>query len=479
MPGAFLSGLVRGLSTTGLVLQNNLGGTLAVANNGSFMFPTPVSIGAAWTVTVQTQPSNAPPCTVTNGSGTLTTNVSNIVVSCGRTLRVSTEGGGPVPGASAVLVGPTRTVQATADGAGVFTIGFPDNERPFSLTVAAPNYEAVSVVGLTTEFPEEVFIAPTAQAPNSTAPLTGTITGKSAPANRVSVDVYDGNTVTTTASLYNSFYSVVSPAPVQVIALEVSSTNVLLNWVASAPLSRTSTGQMFNVVMPSPPAPTVSTTLTVAPAATGLFTAAGLGSMSTGGFVAHYTGNSASALDGGSSYVLSGWSQGSGAVVSASGVDGALKPNRALYSRNGANTFLRLWVRDPFASTSNVIPAPEVTSVTSTGAALNALSGEGVATGFDTLELQITGSGVNDFTTYWRIYTAPGAPLTITSLPPLPAGFSPSTLGATGSLNALPIVIRFAEPTARPWQMPGSDSSFPYYSATAAGSRRLIASTWP
>jgi hypothetical protein len=79
-----VGGTVTGLSGSGLVLRNNGGNSLSVAANGSFTFTTPVASGAAYAVTVLTQPSNpAQTCTVSNGSGTVgAANVSNVAVNC-------------------------------------------------------------------------------------------------------------------------------------------------------------------------------------------------------------------------------------------------------------------------------------------------------------------------------------------------------------------------------------------------------------
>lgn len=79
-----VGGTVTGLSGTGLVLQNNLGDDRAIAADGSFTFATSVASGAAYSVTVKTQPS-APyqTCIVTNATGTIAAaNVTNVAVAC-------------------------------------------------------------------------------------------------------------------------------------------------------------------------------------------------------------------------------------------------------------------------------------------------------------------------------------------------------------------------------------------------------------
>ncbi len=93
-----IGGIVSGLSGSGLtnsvVLQNNGGDNLTVSTNGGFTFATKVSgcngstsasgvssTSCTYNVTVLTQPLGQT-CTVTNGSGTATGNVTNVVVNC-------------------------------------------------------------------------------------------------------------------------------------------------------------------------------------------------------------------------------------------------------------------------------------------------------------------------------------------------------------------------------------------------------------
>src|SRR6266581_4313909 len=77
-------GTVSGLSGTGLVLRNNGGNDFTVSANGTLTFSTAIASGAAYSVTVLTQPTNpSQSCTVTNGSGTVgSANVTNVAVSC-------------------------------------------------------------------------------------------------------------------------------------------------------------------------------------------------------------------------------------------------------------------------------------------------------------------------------------------------------------------------------------------------------------
>ncbi|MCB1158185.1 MAG: Ig-like domain-containing protein [Leptospiraceae bacterium] len=73
-----VGGTVSGLSGT-LILQNNGGDELTLTSDGSLTFTTGVS--SYYSVTAKTQPTGQT-CTVSNGNGTASANVSNISVSC-------------------------------------------------------------------------------------------------------------------------------------------------------------------------------------------------------------------------------------------------------------------------------------------------------------------------------------------------------------------------------------------------------------
>ena len=78
-----IGGSISGLTTGGLVLQNNGGDSLAVPVNAtSFDFATPVAFGGGYNVTVQTQPAGMT-CTVNHGTGSnVAAAVGNIGINC-------------------------------------------------------------------------------------------------------------------------------------------------------------------------------------------------------------------------------------------------------------------------------------------------------------------------------------------------------------------------------------------------------------
>ena len=79
-----VGGTVSGLTGSGLVLRNNGGDDLPVSTSGTFTFANKIAVGAAYVVTVSTQPANpTQTCVVTNGSGTMgSSNVTNVSVAC-------------------------------------------------------------------------------------------------------------------------------------------------------------------------------------------------------------------------------------------------------------------------------------------------------------------------------------------------------------------------------------------------------------
>jgi Kelch motif len=79
--GGTVSGLANG--STGLVLKNNATDALTISGNGAFTFKTTIVKGQAYSVSVTTPPSNpAENCTVVNGNGLATSNVTTVQVAC-------------------------------------------------------------------------------------------------------------------------------------------------------------------------------------------------------------------------------------------------------------------------------------------------------------------------------------------------------------------------------------------------------------
>ena len=134
-----VSGTVTGLAGTGLVLQNNGGDDQLISGDGTFTFATPVASGAAYAVTVLSNPTNPNQvCTVTNGGGTIGgSNVTDVAITC-VTSRFTI--GGTVTGlAGSGLVLRNNggdDLPITADGTFAFSTTI-ESGQAFAVTVAS------------------------------------------------------------------------------------------------------------------------------------------------------------------------------------------------------------------------------------------------------------------------------------------------------------------------------------------------------
>lgn len=106
---ATIGGTVSGLvANSSVILQNNGGDSLTITANGLFTFKTAVTGADVYAVTVVTQPVNPNQiCTVTNGSGVASANVTNVAVNCVLSYTI----GGTVTG----LVGTGLILQNSSD----------------------------------------------------------------------------------------------------------------------------------------------------------------------------------------------------------------------------------------------------------------------------------------------------------------------------------------------------------------------------
>ena len=96
-----VGGSVSGLSGT-VVLQDNGGDNLTLTASGTFTFATALAGGAAYAVTVKTNPASQT-CTVSNGTGTIgSANITNVSVTC--TSAATYTVGGSVSGLSGTVV---------------------------------------------------------------------------------------------------------------------------------------------------------------------------------------------------------------------------------------------------------------------------------------------------------------------------------------------------------------------------------------
>lgn len=95
-----ISGIVSGLTGSGLILRNNGGDNRSITANGAFAFNTAIASGNPYSVTVFTQ-AIGQNCTVSNNSGTVAgANITNVQVNCvvTSTYTISGNVSGPLSG---------------------------------------------------------------------------------------------------------------------------------------------------------------------------------------------------------------------------------------------------------------------------------------------------------------------------------------------------------------------------------------------
>jgi hypothetical protein len=127
-----VGGTVTGLGGTGLVLQNNGGSSLPVSSAGAFTFVGGLSSGAAYSVTVATQPSSpTQACVVNNGSGTVTSNVTNVAVDCTPVPFTTLANQPPEPGDLSLLLTDGSVMMQSINDAGVFYDLTPDSDGAY------------------------------------------------------------------------------------------------------------------------------------------------------------------------------------------------------------------------------------------------------------------------------------------------------------------------------------------------------------
>ena len=132
-----ISGNVSGLLGTGLTLQNNAADDLSITANGPYTFPGFVLDGDTYAVTVSVQPTGPnQTCTVANGTGTVSANVTNANVTCATTTY--TVGGTVtgIPGGETLIIQNNGgdDLSITADGSFVFATPIADSSA-YTVTI--------------------------------------------------------------------------------------------------------------------------------------------------------------------------------------------------------------------------------------------------------------------------------------------------------------------------------------------------------
>ncbi len=129
--GGSVSNLAAG---TSVLLQDNGGDTITVSANGPFVFPTQLTNGATYNVTVSTQPTSQT-CTVSMGVNTINAaNVTSVAVSCSAVQGVPIYTvGGTVTGLTAAGLQLTLIANSGTDGSqSAQTLGVAANATTFT-----------------------------------------------------------------------------------------------------------------------------------------------------------------------------------------------------------------------------------------------------------------------------------------------------------------------------------------------------------
>ncbi len=186
-PQFTIGGTISGLASGGTaVLQVNGGSNLSVTSNGSFTFPTPLTVGTSYNVTVSSAPANQS-CSIANGSGTVAAAINNITVTCQTFYSV----GGTVTGLNGTLVlrnngGDDLTI--TASGAFTFAARVASGAS-YAVTVRTqPTGQNCSVAGGTGTASANVTTVLVACTTTPSYTLGGRITGLSGAGLALSVN---------------------------------------------------------------------------------------------------------------------------------------------------------------------------------------------------------------------------------------------------------------------------------------------------
>lgn len=138
-----VGGTIAGLAGAGLVLQNEAGDEATIGANGTFAFPTPLTDGTFYAITVKSQPTElAQTCVVANAAGVIVSaNVTSVQVACAtRSFKI----GGAVSGllgSGLVLRNGGLDVPVSANG--TVSFGTQTDGTGFDVTVAtAPSSPA-------------------------------------------------------------------------------------------------------------------------------------------------------------------------------------------------------------------------------------------------------------------------------------------------------------------------------------------------
>jgi len=206
-PTFIIGGTVSGLNTgASVTLLDNATDSLTVSTNGAFTFKTALATGAAYNVTVNTQPVGET-CTVTGATGTVaSSNVTTVSVSCkaNPTFTIGGTVSGLSTGASVTLLdSATDSLTVSTNGAFTFKTALATGAA-YNVTVnTQPVGETCTVTGATgTVASSNVTTVSVSCKANPTFTIGGTVSGLSTGA---SVTLLDSATDSLTVSTNGAF----------------------------------------------------------------------------------------------------------------------------------------------------------------------------------------------------------------------------------------------------------------------------------
>ncbi|RHX92922.1 hypothetical protein [Leptospira stimsonii] len=218
-----VSGTVSGLSGTGLTLKNNGTDDIAITTDGTYTFPTGISSGGTYNVTVSQNPSSpTQTCSVTGGSGSVTSSaISGIAVSCSTNSYTISGSASNVIGSGLVLKNNgTDPISITADGSFSFGTNIASGSA-YSVTVQQNPSSPTQLCSLSNNTGTVSSSSITDVSVSCSAPLYnvgGTISGLSG-----SITIKNNGADTTTISSNGAFTMTTPIADASAYSISISS----------------------------------------------------------------------------------------------------------------------------------------------------------------------------------------------------------------------------------------------------------------
>jgi hypothetical protein len=345
-------------------------------------------------------------------------------------------------------------IDAKTGADGVVTFKVDAAKGPFDLTVAKATYGVISVLSLTAPAGDIITYALEDSASPSTT-VAGTITGKQDAANRVMVDAWAFSTFVGTTANYSSKATNDPDLPLVVAAIEVDSTDKILNGAITAPQTRTSSAMTANIVFPSPAAVATTKTLTVKFPTSGVLAGA-LTSISEvtsdkkiGNALVVKSNKFAQMFVG---VARVGTPASNTSTITLQSFAGDMAPDTVLAAWSGGDLYARANIRDLMDGSTTTFG--DVAALDLEGSALSDLTFATDGTGYEYSELELIdneGSGV-----VWRCFQN-GAKVASRKLPHLPAQTKLADVAPGFSPRAVIVLLHRTGASATPW---GDNASY-------------------